>query len=705
MAVVDDKLAVQITAGVVVDQGSITRAQAQLRQGLAPARVGGAAGFAFRPATEGLGRVRQVLDRSAKPAGQLARFLDRIRTRATETWHLGGLGRAAERLGDITTQAKSAGEQLGKLGGLVGLGGLGALGAGLAGGALGAMMTGFAGRGAELQRTSAATGISPRDLQMWRQAATRAGLAPEAATGALTGLTGLQYAARQGLAEAAPAISAAKQLNIPLEMLRGGDPTKFLELIAQKMVGQAPQVKQRIAEAFRVQDLFGLLEQGPEAVRRYLEESSKIIAVQDADIKKAQELQNALAGAGAATDKFATTIESHLSPALTPMLQKYSLWLGELAKSPAAMDAVSIGAGTLATVFGVTLVSAISLAIVRLNAFWALPAIKGLWALRGVLGTLGAAVALGVPLGEKADELWRRTHPADPNAKPPAGWLKQLDDWAKAGLGFFGIHPTGEGAAGAARPGAPPSVPKLPPAVGKERMQQGMNYFVGRGYTPAQAAGIMANLDAESGLREHVRGDNGAAIGLGQWHGDRQALFRQLYGHPLEQSSYAEQLAFVDWELKNSESKAGGALRLASGARSAGALVSADYERPADQAGEMERRGARAEAILSEYRPGPAVPTEPAGGAVLPTAVASSAPSAETAPSDLVSGMYPTAAPAAAAPAMASGMTTPVEPVNLDTSHTVEVRFLNAPGGTRFNMSGRGPADLQLRTQYAMQGP
>jgi hypothetical protein len=42
-----------------------------------------------------------------------------------------------------------------------------------------------------------------------------------------------------------------------------------------------------------------------------------------------------------------------------------------------------------------------------------------------------------------------------------------------------------------------------------------------RSYSSAQTAGIVGNLIGESGLNPGVAGDNGAALGIGQWHPDR----------------------------------------------------------------------------------------------------------------------------------------------------------------------------------------
>ncbi|WP_336964115.1 phage tail tip lysozyme [Acinetobacter pittii] len=119
----------------------------------------------------------------------------------------------------------------------------------------------------------------------------------------------------------------------------------------------------------------------------------------------------------------------------------------------------------------------------------------------------------------------------------------------------------------------------------------------GGSWTPEQAAGIVANLEAESGFKHKAIGDSGKAFGIGQWHPDRQAKFQQKFGKDIRQSSYQEQLAFVNWELNNNESSAGKKLRQTSTANQAGAIVSRYYERPAAVEAEARKRSSIAQNI------------------------------------------------------------------------------------------------------------
>jgi hypothetical protein len=114
---------------------------------------------------------------------------------------------------------------------------------------------------------------------------------------------------------------------------------------------------------------------------------------------------------------------------------------------------------------------------------------------------------------------------------------------------------------------------------------EAMSFFQSKGWTKEQSAGIVGNLQVESGnfssevISGRKRGDGGVAVGIAQWHPDRQANFQRIFGKPLAGSSFKEQLEFVDWELRHTESKAGNVLRSKTDAASAAAAVDQLYER------------------------------------------------------------------------------------------------------------------------------
>lgn len=111
--------------------------------------------------------------------------------------------------------------------------------------------------------------------------------------------------------------------------------------------------------------------------------------------------------------------------------------------------------------------------------------------------------------------------------------------------------------------------------------QSAHDFFVSRGWKHEQATGIIANLLSENAQMDPaMSGDNGLAYGIAQWHRDRQATFSRIMRKDIRKSNAMEQLAFIDWELRNTERAAGDRLRMATLPGVAADVVSRFYERP-----------------------------------------------------------------------------------------------------------------------------
>lgn len=142
---------------------------------------------------------------------------------------------------------------------------------------------------------------------------------------------------------------------------------------------------------------------------------------------------------------------------------------------------------------------------------------------------------------------------------------------------------------------------KVGPMDAKKR-DEAMAFFMGKGWSKEQAAGIVANLGAESGLNPGITGDGGQAYGLAQWHPDRQANFKRKYGKNIQGSSFQEQMEFANYELtEGNEQAAGRFLRRSTRAGQAGDIVSRYYERPLNADGDAAARAAAAERISNSY--------------------------------------------------------------------------------------------------------
>ena len=114
--------------------------------------------------------------------------------------------------------------------------------------------------------------------------------------------------------------------------------------------------------------------------------------------------------------------------------------------------------------------------------------------------------------------------------------------------------------------------------------QDAMNYLMSKGgYTKQQAAGIVANLHAESGMNSAVVAPGEGSFGLAQWNPKSGRLddlkkFAKERGKP-ESDPYV-QLDFLMEELKNKSTYGDKDLRMASTAQDAAMIFQRKYERP-----------------------------------------------------------------------------------------------------------------------------
>ena len=126
-----------------------------------------------------------------------------------------------------------------------------------------------------------------------------------------------------------------------------------------------------------------------------------------------------------------------------------------------------------------------------------------------------------------------------------------------------------------------------------------MEFFLDQGWTPEQAAGLVANLQAESYDHIDPAAENSGAYGIAQWRGSRKRDFEQAMGQPIKGSSLMDQLKFVQHELNNKEAKAGRLLKKATTAAEAAEIVDEFYERSGGAA--IRRRIALANSLLTAF--------------------------------------------------------------------------------------------------------
>lgn len=119
--------------------------------------------------------------------------------------------------------------------------------------------------------------------------------------------------------------------------------------------------------------------------------------------------------------------------------------------------------------------------------------------------------------------------------------------------------------------------------------QQALDFFVKVGWTRAQALGLVANIDAESGFDVKAIGDKNLpsrAYGLFQWRLKRVLNFAGKYGKELREATFTEQLTYANFELRQgAETEAGKGLARQTSAAQAAKVVCSLYERPKDPNG------------------------------------------------------------------------------------------------------------------------
>jgi hypothetical protein len=118
---------------------------------------------------------------------------------------------------------------------------------------------------------------------------------------------------------------------------------------------------------------------------------------------------------------------------------------------------------------------------------------------------------------------------------------------------------------------------------GQVQAKQIYQYLISKyGFTPAQAAGILGNMQVESSLNTGATNSAEGAIGLVQWEGGRRTALEQYaasQGKPV--TDWKVQVDFMMQELRGSESGAYSALKSATTAGQAAAVFDQDYERSA----------------------------------------------------------------------------------------------------------------------------
>lgn len=122
----------------------------------------------------------------------------------------------------------------------------------------------------------------------------------------------------------------------------------------------------------------------------------------------------------------------------------------------------------------------------------------------------------------------------------------------------------------------------------KSKVRQAYDHFISKGYSPAQASGIVGNLVQESTINLDSSIENGiGAYGIAQWLGPRRKAleaFAKERGTAVD--DFNLQLEFVTHELNTTESRANRALLGSVTPDEAAAIFVNNYERSGERPGD-----------------------------------------------------------------------------------------------------------------------
>ncbi|KTT24267.1 hypothetical protein SB14R_10510 [Pseudomonas oryzihabitans] len=631
--------------------------------------------------------------------------------------------------------------------------------------------------GRNIDNSARNIGVSTGQLQSFQGAAKLVGISTETTTSSLEALGTTMQDAQWGRNQGA--LLMLNKLGIGLKKTKTGanDVVGEYKAIADAIAKQAnPQVQALIANSLGLGAMLPFLREGSKGITEYEAQVERLGFVMDQQaIERSKGFARSLAGLDMALEGTKNTIGNELIPIFKPLVDQFTHWLAknrELIATDVAgwakgfatwvnnIDWKAVGQGLTDFIAGIKKTvdwlggwenAAIAVAVV-MNASLIVSVLSlgghllkagaGILSFVGLLtqwktaataaataqGTLGAATAAsgGLGLASKLGMVGLAGAAGYGVGTLINGHLIEgtaAGDWigektAKT-LAFFGNSDAKDAV-------MTNDLAKGVVPGGKEAAARATQFFVAKGWSPEQAAGISANLGLESNYNPHAIGDMGRAYGIGQWHYERQQAFQKWAGKNMRQSTLDEQLAFVDYEMRQgSEQAAGRRLSGARTAREAGEIVSRYYERPADADGDARRRGQLAEALLAPSGPASIAKAAPAPGTVAnrqpPQPVVMLAPQKQ--PPAVVAPEAPTAtplgSPAQAQPAplgpqsapRAVQQQAPAGPYSQGAGKVenskiqLEIEMKNAPEGTKAKVkSAEGPAQVSSRVGYSGVG-
>jgi hypothetical protein len=184
--------------------------------------------------------------------------------------------------------------------------------------------------------------------------------------------------------------------------------------------------------------------------------------------------------------------------------------------------------------------------------------------------------------------------------------------------------------------------------AGNDNVEKAFNYFISKGFTPQQSAGIVGNLIAESGVnpkrvqntktpdgdKDNITVDNHTGYGIAQWtsSGRQQGLvdLARSRGMTIE-GDLPLQLDYLMQELTISYKEIYESIKVATTVREASSIFMTKFERPKDQSESAQaKRAAQGDKVIELYGNGTSTSAITASTSLCsssPTGISSSASS------------------------------------------------------------------------------
>jgi hypothetical protein len=563
----------------------------------------------------------------------------------------------------------------------------------------------FANLGNKLDNDAVKIGTTATKLQQLQNAARLGGVSAEDMTSSIEGLGQAMQDAMSGKNMQAAALfskygidiasagyqakSGAEKIGDAFEIIKKmheGGASAATERDAMSAMGLSPNML-RFAQKGKA----GLEEMNAEAVKFGL--------LSPEQVKRAEDLQHAITEVQLATEGLTNSIMAGLAPVLTPLLEQFANWIAknrEWIATKAAEYAKQFGDWIAAIDWSQVhksfdeFIEKTEKIIDGLGGFMSISKdLIELWIGAKVLGMVANLVKMASILTNPAvlaaiaiiaaamatfkngqdsatgqdaagKEGYSEVAGVDAESGMPTSYRNPETGDVRSAMSFDPRYSGMGGGAGAAFGEAPKSSKEM-----DAKAKEAFAFWTSHGKTPEEAAGWVANEQAESGFNPGARGDSLQAGGSFQWHKDRRDLILKGTGIDVwaEKDANKQREAAL-WESTQGQEKANGDkvtqdAKIGSG--NAGASISLNYERPGITPADKDREAMNRAAIARQRY-----------GQFGPNGTDAAAPSTTPAPPALpVIPANSNAAPAAGSVGM-------------------QIKFANAPAGMTTTATGTG---------------